>query len=595
MDTKEARKIAYITEAEEASIERYLGFQHTGLNILGNLSPEAYVALRKSGWLMPEKEEDVKFAIEDFVNLYSAMYKNMKSRNLTGNTFGRRNLVRGTSSKRASELYGHTNQFFSTSTREDIAKTFCEYGDAAILRIDIDENVPYLYAEEYRGTQSRNEEEIILAPFCKIKRKELSGNWNGFEYYNVSIGKPELKAVPEERLQELYEEVIKGFSGNLIDMEEYIKEEDMPEIWSMRSTKAIDLEDKKYILQEKKKCYEKLGKLSQRTSDFKSKLQELLMGLCKQKEREIDEATEVLEQDRKEREEAYRKKQEQERIEKEKLEREEKRKKLILETSKKLGDGPKNSEQLLDTIENIYKGLKRNEQIYGDVARTLGIDYTKRVSTTDIPKRLKEIEENISNIDKKTRETEVDSKASLEEVEGIFKDISPLLDGISYGNEIMSVCTDIVEKHTLQSERNVKKNLYFKVQGIIQNVRQQRLLQERKNVEEEKIGFFGRLFGREELKTLKLQNIDLKLQKLREEKPEEQKNYSIRQILADMYACKVTDCNGNMPVDMEDLYLSIKRIFKDGDGKEFSEEYIRSCAEHKIRESRNIRKFTNGT
>ena len=39
MDTKEARKIAYITEAEEASIERYLGFQHTGLNILGNLSP----------------------------------------------------------------------------------------------------------------------------------------------------------------------------------------------------------------------------------------------------------------------------------------------------------------------------------------------------------------------------------------------------------------------------------------------------------------------------------------------------------------------------------------------------------------------------
>ena len=260
-----------------------------------------------------------------------------------------------------------------------------------------------------------------------------------------------------------------------------------------------------------------------------------------------------------------------------------------------MGNGPKNSEQLLDTIENIYKGLQRNEQIYGDVARTLGIDYTKRVSATEIPKKLKQIEENISSIDKKTRETEVDSKASLEEVTDISETILPLLDGISYGNEIMSVCTDIVEKHTLQSEKEVKRNLYVKVQGIIQNVRQQRLLQERKNIEEEKIGFFGRLFGREELKILKLQNIDLKLQKLREEKPEEQENYSIRQILADIYACKVTDCNGNMPVDMEDLYLSIKRIFKAGDGKEFSEEYIRSCAEHKIREGETRRKSASST
>ena len=80
-----------------------------------------------------------------------------------------------------------------------------------------------------------------------------------------------------------------------------------------------------------------------------------------------------------------------------------------------------------------------------------------------------------------------------------------------------------------------------------------------------------------------------------EEKPEEQENYSIRQILADIYACKVTDCNGNMPVDMEDLYLSIKRIFKAGDGKEFSEEYIRSCAEHKIREGETRRKSASST
>ena len=586
MDTKEAYKIASISEKEIGSVERYLGFQHTSINILGDLSPKAYENLTKSGWYLPSSIEDVKQAIEDFVNVYAVMYKETKYRISNGQTRSFNNLVRGTSNKRASELSNYAPQFLSTSTKEEIAKTFCEYGDAALLRIDIREDVPYLNAEDYRGENSRSESEIILAPFSRINRNELISNWNGFNYYNVSIGKTVLKSIPDESLSVMLEEVVNGFLQNITDMKEYVRLADMPEILNMRLSRTTDLEDRKYILEEKQRTYDKIENLSQKTREFREKLQDVLMGLCRQKEKEIDEAREVIDKDREERAEALRKKQEQERLEREKIENEERRKNLISETTKKLTDEPEASEKLLSGITNIYNGLLRNEQIYGNVARTLGIDYTKAVSTTIIPKTIEEIGKNKAYIDKKVQETQVSEENTLEEITETSSSIKPFLDGVAYANEIMKDCPDVVSMHTQQSERDIKRNLYFKVQGMIQFAKLQKLLQTRTNIEAEKIGFFGKLMGKEELKQLRLQNLTLQIKELNLESPQEQKEYHIRDILADMYACGVTECGGKLPQEMQNLYLSIKSIFKDANHTEFSDEYIRQCAMHKINESK---------
>ncbi len=45
MDIKEAQDIIGITEDEETSIKKYLGFSHTGINFLGDFSPEGYDVL----------------------------------------------------------------------------------------------------------------------------------------------------------------------------------------------------------------------------------------------------------------------------------------------------------------------------------------------------------------------------------------------------------------------------------------------------------------------------------------------------------------------------------------------------------------------
>ena len=75
--------------------------------------------------------------------------------------------------------------------------------------------------------------------------------------------------------------------------------------------------------------------------------------------------------------------------------------------------------------------------------------------------------------------------------------------------------------------------------------------------------------GKEELKQLRLQNLTLQIKELNLESPQEQKEYHIRDILADMYACGVTECGGKLPQEMQNLYLSIKSIFKDANHTEF--------------------------
>lgn len=161
MEVYEAYQKSVITEQEKISIKRYLGFEHTGMNILADLTPELYKQLEKIGWYLPKSEEEIKEKIQDFVNVYSAMYKNR-------NNYCERNLVRGTSVSKVEKLGSQFNQMISTSINEDIAKRFTEYSNGALIHFQVGNGVPFLNAEEFREEHNASEEEIIIAPFCTI-------------------------------------------------------------------------------------------------------------------------------------------------------------------------------------------------------------------------------------------------------------------------------------------------------------------------------------------------------------------------------------------------------------------------------------------
>lgn len=304
MEVYEAYQKSVITEREKESIRRYLGFQHTGINILADLTPERYLQLEKSGWLLPKNGEEVKQLIEEFVNVYSAMYKNKE--NYRGGK-----LVRGTSVAEVEKLGSEFNQLVSTSTDEQIAKRFTEYQNGALLHLYVRNGVPFLNAEEYREQDSESEQEIILAPFCTVTGIEKEHKIEGFQNYSIAVGAPRLQSKSPEELNELMEEVVQGFSQNIDNIKE-------------------------------RQNFSKVR-------EFREKLQALLKGMCRQKELEFDKAKQVIKQDKvRQAEEAKRKEQEEAKMREEEAKRraEQTKKDKVAEIIFKAEKNPENSQNL---------------------------------------------------------------------------------------------------------------------------------------------------------------------------------------------------------------------------------------------------------
>lgn len=294
MNLEEANKFIKISKEEETSLKTYKGFYHTVINLLCDMEPTAYDALSKAGWKMIESKEEIEEAINNFVNIYSAMYKNSRG------SKGLSSLVRGTSNKQINRISNKTLSFLSTSRSEDVAKTFTQYGDDALVRIGLKEGVPYIDMEPYKSEESRDEEEVLISPFCNVSRKELVSKWEGYTYYRMGLSKPELQEIESDELSSLRKSVIDGFINNLEDMKEYLRLTDMIEASTLRyESYKGDRDSQREILETKAKKQEEADALYSKIRKFKENTRSLLEGLCRQREIEIDEAYKVIDEDEK--------------------------------------------------------------------------------------------------------------------------------------------------------------------------------------------------------------------------------------------------------------------------------------------------------
>lgn len=577
MDLKDAHNMIDISIEEKESIERYLGFKHTNINILGDFDPETYEKLSKR-WRMPQKSEEIISDIKDFVNIYAAMYKESK------NTSQVRGLVRGTSNKRVHEMKNGVNQFLSTSTDEDIAKTFTEYGDGALVYFNVDRQVPFLDTSMYKSEDTRDEHEIILSPFCKtaITSEQKASDEYGYSYYQVSVQKADLVEKSKEELEDLQEEVVGGLSQNIEDMKEFFYVRDKLEYLYERASHMQGDPDLKYLLEERSHMQKKYNKLYDKTHDFRDKLQTLLKGMCRQKEIEIDKAHELIN------EEAQRKKAEREAkaAEERKLafERiaEEKRIFAVTGISSKIAMNPQNALSLQDKISATYEGFVRSENTLNSIAQKFGISIEGGTSNLSIQKLVTDIGKNIQDIDERVKGTKVDLNTTLEDAQEASRVLTPLLDGISYGNEIANDFPEINKLYKQQLNDKLKKELHGKVEQAINQAKVQKYLQERDAVQNEPIGFFGKLTGKEKLRAEKLRNLDLKIELARSSTDKEQEHYSVREMLADMHVCATMELGGQFTPEMRQVYDLMKSTFKDTKQGEFTEDYIRGIANRKM-------------
>lgn len=232
---------------------------------------------------------------------------------------------------------------------------------------------------------------------------------------------------------------------------------------------------------------------------------------------------------------------------------------------------------------NSYQKLLEHENIYQEKADTLGVSYTKSIAYTKIAKRVETIQETIKQIQQKVQDSKISENASQETIEQISKEIVPLMDGIQFGAIQAETLPEIVNLHVRQSEQEIKRNLYAKVQQVIQDAKVQKYAQEKEQIASEKIGFFGRLMGKQELQEEKLSQINLKMQLARTIQTEEKENYSVKDMLADLYVCAKTEFSGGFTQEMSTLYTTIAQCYQ----LTVSNEEIEQLADSKIMEQRN--------
>jgi hypothetical protein len=599
MELSDAKRIVNITGEERKSIGNYLTYRHTAINMLADFNPENYEFLKNKGWYLPESLEDVKKDIEDFVNVYSAMYKNAKHHNLSDSIGYResKNLIRGTSVTRMKNLEGTSNQFLSMSTDELIAKRFCEYGDSALVQVNVSSGVPFLNAEEYRGEYSDNEKEIIVAPFTRISRKQDLGKKGDYNYYSINIDNPGIRPIPNEEVENLGEDIYSNFEQQIIDIKEFLNQSYKSESLSRQLARAKAPEDIKYIQEDIEKNSKLVEELRSKTSNYAEKLQKYLQGRCAQKIKEISEATKMVEQAKKEaeerakqeaiaRKEAEQKRLEEERIAREKAEIEERRKSSITELGKKLNNEPVESNRITYKINDTYNQMLYNERNMQQIARSLGINFQPQTRVNLLDNIIEDITFNITDIEKNLEGVTVQEDMSQEEIDEKTEKYSPYLDGISYASQILQGNPDFAQIHTNQMEYELKRSLYLKANQVIKNAKLGKLNSERETIQTEKVGFFGKLLGKDELKDEKLKNIDLKAEAIMTEIPEEKERYSVKDILADLYACAITEFDGNFTPEMLNLYNNITNTFgskgQNGQLKSFSQEHILKLAQAKI-------------
>ena len=523
MNLEEAKATTHLSKDEINSIKKYLGVAHLDINILADFSPQTYLNI-KDAWVLKKEPDRIAEYIQDFINVYAAMYKESRKGNIT------QELIRGTSNKRMQAISENAPQFLSTSTDQTIAKTFTEYGDDALAYISVGKQVPFLNTKSYKNENSLDEKEIILAPFCQTYVKK-AGMYEGYTYYQMNVEKPILEEKTSEELVNLYDEIISRFALNVQEIEELDRLQAKSESLNRAYQREHEnLEEQEYILGEQKKVEAEYARLKQRTYDFREKLQSLLKGLCRQKEKEIDQAYEMVVEDKKQR----RAKTAERRKKELASEEEETKAKLISELTTKLAQTPQNAVNLESAILDIYDSFVHNEEREKRILQRFEIEPNRGLGNTSIRQLIEEIRTSLGEIQDKTSDITIDDKIDLEQT---YRELIPLLDGVSYGVELTKDFPKLEELNQQQTDKAIKKSVYDKVQSVLQNARIQRYREQRKEIQEEKVSFWGKLFGKEQLREAQLKNLDLKIQLEQRAEVQEKEYYSIREMLVDMHIC----------------------------------------------------------
>lgn len=531
-------------DEEIQSIQRYSGPLHAKINVLGDLDFERIAKMHNKGWNMKSSKAEIQDLIKDFVNIYGLIYRDGK--------MGHSRLLRGTITDEVKNIKSgdEISGALSTTLDEDIAKRFCsDYNNAVIMRIETIGDLPHCYIEKQKEDNLDNEKEVLILPFSKVKDIQFVSEWEDTKYYNVTLERGELPELSDETLSDLRKSCINGYEQFIEQVKQY---EDLEAEYERLSTLSpITLEERKLIIQDKDKILEEYGHIKESISNYKTNFRQMLKGLCKQREMDIDmqrnETKSEKQEEQKESEmqttqiQVERKIQE---IQQEILD------KLYAEIEQLKGITNQDStfirQSLLNNIANIMQRIYK----YRDISKILEIQtFNSQALEYELNDKVEQIGEEL-----KKKITANDPNMEFELLEELAK---------KYGNakEMLVEFPGFLQGYDENSMLDIKINLNRKVQEMIYRTKINRLNYESNSALSEKDTFLNKILGKTKLKQAKVRNIETKMNYAAFAREYANPQNSENQMLYEIYECAYQYNGGVLTEEMLQTERAIRSIF----------------------------------
>lgn len=182
---------------------------------------------------------------------------------------------------------------------------------------------------------------------------------------------------------------------------------------------------------------------------------------------------------------------------------------------------------------------------------------------------------------------EEDETISLDDVLERQMDVTQYNHGLESGNNSWKSLYSFEYKLNQETELSIKKEVLKKAISMIKHAKVLQYTDQYNQINNQKIGFAGKLFGKEKLKQERLRNISLRItsENLREiPSKEDTNNYSIRNTLASLYQAAFVEIGANYTPEIIEFYNNIKSVYGQS-GNQFTDEEIAKIAMQKYNNS----------
>lgn len=549
-----------ISQEEIDSIRKYISYMHTNMNSMLDLDPEVLTKLQDKAWVIDLSKDNMKEHIESFEKIYSAMYKYSKTHS---GPYDR--LYRGTSRDEIDKLsegdsYG---RFLSTSTDETVAHTFVEYGNGAVISIQLGDNMPHLRMDEFLGETQVSENEILLAPYCKVGHitKFMMPPEGESRRYMLGLSKPEFKNISDEERNKC-EELINSFDLNeeLNNYKHWKNELEAAEIRVSRFTPENtkeDIEEAKFLREQRNKAREEFENVQYRFKNIKANMNMYLQDKFKTIEIELDKE---IKKEEVVKDEEYRVS----KVEEFKDSRE----KLLEKVDSVLG--------LVADTQDKYFGQDEEERELNELANNTNTFIgSENKSEQEVVERFESLKANIDSLKEEIASIQISDDLSMEDMDikgELMSQINEKYSQLEMVSKLMSECQRNINLEKGESKSELDRRIAEKIKVSMTNKAVSDLTAQRDTLVAKKDSIIDMITGKSKLKKVQIENLNLKIKTIGEN------GLSIPNNIkgVEQYLKKYSQALGieNLPADAQTILKnSLKNIempeLTEEDGKEF--------------------------